>query len=123
MSLNACGEALRTSHSRLVMPMCSSARIHGKKATRGPIFPAFLLYNGYPSCRVLAVEGGLGRSISGMQIAPFAGVVPPEPERAWQDAPSLHKRTNRLMKHRSNTFRAAMGATQKAKKKDTYEHR
>jgi hypothetical protein len=26
-----------------------------------------------------AVEGGLGRPISGMQIAPFAGVVPPEP--------------------------------------------
>jgi len=29
--------------------------------------------------RALAVEGGLGRPISGMQIAPFAGVVPPEP--------------------------------------------
>jgi hypothetical protein len=28
---------------------------------------------------VLAVEGGLGRPISGMQIVPFAGVVPPEP--------------------------------------------
>jgi hypothetical protein len=27
----------------------------------------------------LAVEGGFGRSISGMQIAPFAAVVPPEP--------------------------------------------
>jgi hypothetical protein len=26
-----------------------------------------------------AVEGGLGRLISGMQIAPLAGVVPPEP--------------------------------------------
>jgi hypothetical protein len=26
-----------------------------------------------------AVEGGLGRPISGMQIAPFAGVIPPEP--------------------------------------------
>jgi hypothetical protein len=25
------------------------------------------------------VEGGLGRPISGMQIAPFAGVIPPEP--------------------------------------------
>jgi hypothetical protein len=25
----------------------------------------------------LAVEGGLGRPISGMQIAPFAGLVPP----------------------------------------------
>jgi len=27
----------------------------------------------------LAVEGGLGRPISGMQIVPFAGLVPPEP--------------------------------------------
>jgi hypothetical protein len=27
----------------------------------------------------LAVEGGLGRPIFGMQIAPFAGVIPPEP--------------------------------------------
>ena len=26
-----------------------------------------------------AVEGGLGRPISGMQIAPYAGLVPPEP--------------------------------------------
>src|SRR6516165_470042 len=26
-----------------------------------------------------AVEGGLGRPISGMQITPFAGVIPPEP--------------------------------------------
>jgi hypothetical protein len=69
------------------------------------------------------VEDGLGQSISGMQIAPFAGVVPPEPERAWQDAPSLQQRTNRVMKRRSNISRAAMGATQKAKKKDPYEHR
>jgi hypothetical protein len=29
--------------------------------------------------RAPAVEGGLGRPISGMQIAPFAGVIPPEP--------------------------------------------
>jgi hypothetical protein len=29
--------------------------------------------------RAFAVEGGLGRPISGMQIAPFAGLVPPEP--------------------------------------------
>jgi hypothetical protein len=28
---------------------------------------------------VFAVEGGLGRPISGMQIAPYAGVIPPEP--------------------------------------------
>ena len=29
--------------------------------------------------RAFAVEGGLGRPISGMSIAPFAGVIPPEP--------------------------------------------
>src|SRR4026209_2503764 len=29
--------------------------------------------------RALAVEGGLGRPISGMQIAPLAAVLPPEP--------------------------------------------
>ncbi len=29
--------------------------------------------------RAFAVEGGLSRPISGMQIAPFAGVIPPEP--------------------------------------------
>jgi phosphoglycolate phosphatase-like HAD superfamily hydrolase len=34
MSLNASGQALRTSHSRLVGPMRSSARVHGKKATQ-----------------------------------------------------------------------------------------
>jgi hypothetical protein len=27
----------------------------------------------------LAVEGGIGRPISGMQIAPYAGLIPPEP--------------------------------------------
>jgi hypothetical protein len=47
---------------------------HGDQSSR------LLLYEGHQSCRVLAVEGGLGRSISGMQIAPCAGVVPPEPE-------------------------------------------
>ena len=34
MSLNACGQALRTSQFRLVRPMRSSARVHGKKATQ-----------------------------------------------------------------------------------------
>jgi len=29
--------------------------------------------------RAFAVEGGLGRPISGMSIAPYAGVIPPEP--------------------------------------------
>jgi hypothetical protein len=47
------------------------------------------LYQGHQFCPALAVEGGSWGPISGMQIAPFAGVVPPEPERAWQDAPSL----------------------------------
>ena len=32
--------------------------------------------------RAFAVEGGLSRPISGMQIAPFAGVISPEPGRA-----------------------------------------
>ena len=31
----------------------------------------------------LGVEGGLGRPISGMSIAPFAGVIPPEPGFAF----------------------------------------
>lgn len=31
-----------------------------------------------------AVEGGLGRPITGMQIAPFAGIVPPDPGFIWQ---------------------------------------
>jgi len=61
------------------------------------------------------MEGGLGRSISGMQIAPFAGVVPPEPERAWQDAPSLQQRTNRLMKRRSN-FQGSQGSDTESEK-------
>ena len=30
-----------------------------------------------------AVEGGLGRPISGMSIAPYAGVIPPEPGLAF----------------------------------------
>ena len=34
---------------------------------------------GFPVTRAFAVEGGLGRPISGMQIAPFARVIPPEP--------------------------------------------
>src|SRR5437016_7285737 len=34
MSLNVCGQALRTSHSRLVGPIRSSARVHGEKATQ-----------------------------------------------------------------------------------------
>lgn len=30
-----------------------------------------------------AVEGGLGRPISGMQIAPFAGVIAPGPRSGY----------------------------------------
>jgi len=33
--------------------------------------------------RAFAVEGGLGRPISGMSIAPYAGVIPPEPGFAF----------------------------------------
>jgi len=30
-----------------------------------------------------AVEGGLGRSITGMQITSYVGVIPPEPGMQW----------------------------------------
>lgn len=33
-----------------------------------------------------AVEGGLGRPITGMQVTPFAGVIPPTPGMVWQAA-------------------------------------
>src|SRR6476660_8233812 len=41
----------------------------------------------------LAVEGGLGRPISGMQIAPFAGVVPPEPGIAVATGETYYERS------------------------------
>ena len=31
-----------------------------------------------------AAEGGLGRPITGMQVVPFAGVIPPDPGFLWQ---------------------------------------
>jgi hypothetical protein len=31
-----------------------------------------------------AAEGGLGRPITGMQVLPFAGVIPPDPGFVWQ---------------------------------------
>jgi hypothetical protein len=31
-----------------------------------------------------AAEGGLGRPITGMQVVPFAGVIPPDPGFIWQ---------------------------------------
>ena len=43
----------------------------------GVIMAVILFLSFAPS--VFAVEGALGRPISGMQIAPFAGVIPPEP--------------------------------------------
>ena len=36
------------------------------------------------SSPAVAVEGGLGRPITGMQVAPFAGVIPPDPGFSWQ---------------------------------------
>jgi len=42
----------------------------------GVIMAVILFLSFAPS--VFAVEGALGRPISGMQIAPFAGVIPPE---------------------------------------------
>jgi hypothetical protein len=41
------------------------------------VFVLVIVISSAPSA--LAVEGGMARPISGMQIAPFAGVVPPEP--------------------------------------------
>ena len=38
---------------------------------------ALIVFISLPSS-AFAVEGGLGRPISGMSIAPFAGVIPPE---------------------------------------------
>ena len=38
-----------------------------------------LLFCWIATGEALAVEGGMQRPISGMQIAPFAGVIPPDP--------------------------------------------
>src|SRR4030095_10807162 len=48
-----------------------------KLVKNGIIIVLILAFSLAPSAS--GVEGGLGRPISGMQIAPFAGVVPPEP--------------------------------------------
>jgi len=42
------------------------------------VIVALIVFISLPSS-AFAVEGGLGRPISGMSIAPFAGVIPPEP--------------------------------------------
>jgi hypothetical protein len=42
------------------------------------VIVALILFISLPSS-AFAVEGGMQRPISGMQIAPFAGVIPPEP--------------------------------------------
>src|SRR5689334_12428343 len=42
MSLNACGQALRTSHSRLVRRMCSFAQAHGEKQYRDQSSPVLV---------------------------------------------------------------------------------
>ena len=47
--------------------------------TRTTLTLAGLTVLAFSVTRAFAVEGGLGRPISGMQIAPFAGVIPPEP--------------------------------------------
>src|SRR6266403_1144214 len=41
--------------------------------------------------RAFAVEGGLGRPISGMSIAPYAGVIPPEPGLAVATAETYYE--------------------------------
>ena len=47
--------------------------------TRITLTLAGLIVLAFSATRAFAVEGGLGRPISGMSIAPFAGVIPPEP--------------------------------------------
>jgi hypothetical protein len=47
------------------------------KSGGGGILVVLIFVSFAPSA--FAVEGGLGRPISGMQIAPYAGLVPPEP--------------------------------------------
>ena len=47
--------------------------------TRIPLTLAGLTVLTFSVPRAFAVEGGLGRPISGMSIAPYAGVIPPEP--------------------------------------------
>jgi hypothetical protein len=54
---------MKTKKSRLRVLLCTSA-----------LTVVFSFANS-----ALAVEGGLGRPISGMQITPYAGLVPPEP--------------------------------------------
>jgi hypothetical protein len=51
--------------------------------TRIPLMLAGLAVLALSVTRAFAVEGGLGRPISGMSIAPFAGVIPPEPGLAF----------------------------------------
>ena len=36
------------------------------------------------SSPAVAVEGAIGRPITGMQVAPYAGVIPPDPGFSWQ---------------------------------------
>jgi len=51
-----------------------------KKQSKRLLLGAFALLICFSSVdSALAVEGGIGRPISGMQIAPFAGLIPPEP--------------------------------------------
>jgi len=51
------------------------------------VIVALIVFISLPSS-AFAVEGGLGRPISGMSIAPFAGVIPPEPGFAAQSSPT-----------------------------------
>jgi hypothetical protein len=48
-----------------------------KRGSSGVIVALTIFVAFAPSA--FAVEGGLGRPISGMQITPYAGLVPPEP--------------------------------------------
>src|SRR5262245_5462662 len=58
--------------------------MHGEppmKTSRTTILTCIVILTGMFSfiSRCLAVEGGIGRPISGAAIAPYAGIIPPEP--------------------------------------------
>ncbi len=53
-----------------------------ERATRTLLTVALVVSIG--PAAALATEGGMGRPITGMQVVPFAGVIPPDPGFIWQ---------------------------------------
>jgi hypothetical protein len=64
-------------HRQRASPHCMQV-MQGNQTMRPPVLLGVLLAAS-PFANVLAVEGGLGRSITGLQSTNYAGVVPPEP--------------------------------------------